>query len=83
MQPILELKENGRLVLPEKTLRKLSLSAGKRFKLLTDDDGVIVLKLLDSEVNRSSVTESELRLQQEALEKIWNNPAEDIYNDEI
>lgn len=83
MQQILELKANGHLVFPEQTFRKLRLTAGMKFKLLADNDGVLVLKLLDTPVDRSSITENELQLQQAALEKIWNDPVEDIYNDEI
>ena len=83
MQQILDVTADGHLVLPEQTLRKFRFSAGMKFKLLADNDGVLVLKLLDMPIDRSGVTENELQLQQAALEKIWNNPAEDIYNDEI
>jgi len=83
MQKILEITADGHLVLPEQTLHKFRFSAGMKFKLLADNDGVLVLKLLDMPVARSGVTENELQLQQAALDKMWNNPAEDIYNDEI
>jgi hypothetical protein len=64
--------------LPEETCRKLRLTVGAKFKLLSDDEGVLVLKLM--ETGLTSVTEADLRLQQSALPKIWDDPNEDMYD---
>ncbi len=70
----------GHLVLPEEVLRQLNLIEGMKFKLLTADEGVLVLKLIDTFTEQTSVTEADLRLQQMALAKIWDSPEEDIYD---
>jgi hypothetical protein len=49
-----------------------------RFKLLADEDDVLVLRLVREE--GTQVDESSLLLQQQALKNIWDNKEEDVYN---
>ena len=71
------------LVLPKGVLRDFNLVEGTKLELLAADEGMLVLKLIDSPAERTSVTESDLRLQQMAVAKIWDHPDEDIYNDDL
>jgi hypothetical protein len=79
---LVEVAADGHLALPEETFRKLNLGPGMKFKLLADDDAVLVMKLAVP-IEQSSVGEAELRLQQAALAKIWDDPAEDLYNEDV
>ena len=81
-QRFVEVAADGRLALPAKTRRKLHLGPGMKFKLLTDDDSMLVLKLVRP-AGKSSIGEAELRLQQLGLAKIWDDPAEDIYSEDV
>jgi bifunctional DNA-binding transcriptional regulator/antitoxin component of YhaV-PrlF toxin-antitoxin module len=79
-QQFVEVAADGHLALPTKTRRKLRLGPGMKFKLLTDDDSMLVMRLVPPSA-QSSIGAAELRLQQMALAKIWDDPAEDIYNE--
>ncbi|NCO35662.1 MAG: hypothetical protein AUJ92_21075 [Armatimonadetes bacterium CG2_30_59_28] len=78
-----EVASDGHLALPEETYRKLHLGPGMKFELLTDHDSVLVLKLMSFPTGCSSATDADLRMQQAALNKIWGDPVEDIYNDDV
>jgi len=67
---------DNQIALPEESCRKLKLRKGMKLKLLTDDESILVLKL----VGNTQIDEASLFLQQQALAKIWDNPAEDIYD---
>ncbi|MBM4048338.1 MAG: hypothetical protein FJ279_24820 [Planctomycetes bacterium] len=78
-----EVAPDGHLALPEETVRKLGLGPGMKFRLLADDEAILVMKLVAGPYSRTSVTQADLRLQQAALAKIWDTPAEDLYNDDV
>lgn len=80
---LVEVAADGHLALPEATVNKLHLGPGMKLKVLADDDAVLVMKLLNGTMEESTAREGELRLQQAALAKIWDDPAEDIYNEDV
>ncbi|MEA2074369.1 MAG: hypothetical protein U9O85_01335 [Euryarchaeota archaeon] len=75
----IEITEDGFLSIPKRSLEKLHLKAGMRFKLLADEDDVLVLRLVREEDAESQVDESSLLLQQQALKNIWDSEEEDVY----
>jgi len=75
----LEITEDGFLSIPKRSLEKLHLKAGMRFKLLADEDDVLVLRLVREEDAESQVDEGSLLLQQQALRNIWDSEEEDVY----
>jgi hypothetical protein len=48
-----------------------------RFKLLADEEDVLVLRLVHEE--ETQVDEGSLLLQQQALKNIWDSKEEDVY----
>ena len=50
-----------------------------RFKLLADEDDILVLRLVHEEKTRAQVDMSSLLLQQQALKNIWDSEEEDVY----
>ena len=48
-----------------------------RFKLLADEEDVLVLRLVHED--ETQVDESSLLLQQQALKNIWDSKEEDVY----
>ena len=81
-QRFVEVAADGHLALPEETRRKLHLGPGMKFELLTDEHSILVLRLVGP-ADESSIGEAELRLQQLAVAKIWDDPAEDIYSEDV
>ena len=75
---VAEVVADGHLALSDETCQKLRLTVGTRFELLTDNEDVLVLRRVAD--GMSSVTAAELRLQQAALAKVWDDPDEDRYN---
>jgi hypothetical protein len=57
----------------------MQLRAGMRFKLLADEDDILVLRLVREEETKTQVDESSLLLQQQALKNIWDSEEEDAY----
>ena len=57
----------------------MRLRAGMRFKLLADEDGVLVLRLVRKEETENQIDDGSLLLQQQALKNIWDSEKEDIY----
>jgi hypothetical protein len=57
----------------------MQLRAGMRFKLLADEDDILVLRLVREEETKTRVDESSLLLQQQALKNIWDSEEEDVY----
>jgi len=74
-----EITEDGFLSIPKRSLEKLHLKAGMRFKLLADEDDVLVLRLVREEDVESQVDAGSLLLQQQALRNIWDSEEEDVY----
>ena len=72
-----EITKGGYLSIPKRIVEKMRLKAGMRFKLLADEDDVLVLRLVRE--NETQVDEGSLLLQQEALKNIWDSEEEDAY----
>jgi len=72
-----EKTKGGYLSIPKRIVEKMRLKAGMRFKLLADEDDVLVLRLVRE--NETQVDEGSLLLQQEALKNIWDSEEEDAY----
>ncbi len=79
-----KITENGYLSIPKRrSLEKMHLKAGMRFKLLADEEDILVLRLVREEETKIQVDESSLLLQQEALKNIWDSEEEDVYEQKI
>ena len=78
-----EVATDGHLALPAETYARLRLGPGMRFKLLAAEEDMLVMRLVSPQQPRSSVGEPELLLQQAALSRIWEDPAEDLYTDDV
>ncbi|MBA7527373.1 hypothetical protein ES705_19549 [subsurface metagenome] len=74
-----EITEAGYLSIPKRSVEKMRLRAGMRFKLLADEDDVLVLRLVREEETETQVDEGSLLLQQQALKNIWDSEEEDVY----
>ena len=72
-----EITEEGYLSIPKRCVEKMRLRAGMRFKLLTDEDDVLVLRLVREE--ETEIDAGSLLLQQQALKNIWDSEEEDSY----
>ena len=57
----IEITEDGLLSIPKRSLEKMRLKAGMRFKLLADDDDVLVLRIVREEDAESQFLEIKLR----------------------
>lgn len=75
----IEITEDGLLSIPKRSLEKMRLKAGMRFKLLADDDDVLVLRIVREEDAESQVDKGSLLLQQQSLKNIWDSEEEDVY----
>jgi AbrB family looped-hinge helix DNA binding protein len=78
MAHYVKITKNGYLSIPKRSVEKMRLRAGMRFKLLADEDDVLVLRLVREE--ETQVDESSLLLQQRALKNIWDSEEEDVYD---
>ncbi len=74
-----EITEEGYLSIPKRSIEKMRLRAGMWFKLLADEDDVLVLRLVREEEIETQVDKGSLLLQQQALKKIWDSEEEDVY----
>jgi hypothetical protein len=72
-----ELTEEGYLPIPKRSVEKMRLRAGMRFKLLTDEDDVLVLRLVREE--ETEIDAGSLLVQQQALKNSWDSEEEDSY----
>ena len=72
-----KITEEGYLSIPRRSIKKMRLKTGMRFKLLADEEDVLVLRLVHEE--ETQVDEGSLLLQQQALKNIWNSEEEDVY----
>ncbi|MCD6206605.1 MAG: hypothetical protein J7J06_01280 [Methanosarcinales archaeon] len=72
-----EIVEEGYLSIPRQSIKKMRLKTGMRFKLLADEEDVLVLRLVREE--ETQVDEGSLLLQQQALKNIWDSKEEDVY----
>ena len=79
MAQYVEITEEGYLSIPKRSAEKMRLRAGMRFKLLADEDDVLVLRLVREEKTKTQVDEGSLLLQQQALKNIWDSKEEDVY----
>ena len=79
MMLYVEITEDGYLSIPKRSVEKMRLRPGMRFKLLADADGVLVLRLVREEETETQIDEGSLLLQQQALKNIWDSEEEDIY----
>lgn len=79
MASYVEITEKGYLSIPKRSVEKMRLRAGMRFKLLADEDDILVLRLVHEEKTRTQVDLSSLLLQQQALKNIWDSEEEDVY----
>ena len=79
MAQYVKIAENGYLSIPKRSVEKMRLRAGMRFKLLADEDDVLVLRLVREEEIKTQVDEGSLLLQQQALKNIWDSEEEDVY----
>ena len=79
MAQYVEIREDGYLSIPKRSVEKMRLKAGMRFKLLADEEDVLVLRLVREEEAETQVDESSLLLQQQALKNIWDSEEEDVY----
>jgi len=83
MGQYVEITKNGYLSIPKRSVKKMQLRAGMRFKLLADEDDILVLRLVREEKIETQVDESSLLLQQQALKNIWDSEEEDVYEQKI
>ncbi|KAF5435869.1 hypothetical protein C5S35_10030 [Candidatus Methanophagaceae archaeon] len=74
-----KITEDGFLSIPKRSIEKMLLRAGMQFKLLADEDNVLVLRLVREEETETQVDNGSLLLQQQALKNIWDSEEEDIY----
>ena len=74
-----EITEDGFLSIPKRSIEKMRLKTGMRFKLLADEEDVLVLKLLREEETETQIEEGSLLLLQQALKNIWDSEEEDAY----
>ncbi|MEA2004143.1 MAG: hypothetical protein U9O53_04240 [archaeon] len=72
-----KITKEGHLSIPMRSIKKMRLKAGMRFKLLADEEDVLVLRLVHEE--ETQVDEGFLLLQQQALKNIWDSKEEDVY----
>mgnify|MGYP000011532562 CR=1 FL=1 len=72
-----EIAEEGYLSIPMQSIKKMRLKTGMRFKLLADEEDVLVLRLVHEE--ETQVDEGSLLVQQQALKHIWDSKEEDVY----
>ena len=72
-----KITEGGYLPIPRRSIEKMRLKTGMRFKLLVDEEDVLVLRLVHEE--ETQIDESSLLLQQQALKNIWDSKEEDVY----
>ncbi len=72
-----KITEEGYLPIPRRSIEKMRLKTGMRFKLLADEEDVLVLRLVHEE--ETQVDEGSLLLQQQALKNIWDSEEEDVY----
>ena len=79
MTQYVEITEDGFLSIPKRSIEKMRLKTGMRFKLLADDEDVMVLKLLREEETETQIEEGSLLLLQQALKNIWDSEEEDAY----
>jgi len=79
MAQYVEITKDGYLSIPKRIVEKLRLKAGMRFKLLADEDDILVLRLVREEETKTQVNEGSLLLQQQALKNIWDSEEEDVY----
>lgn len=77
MTQYVKITKDGYLSIPMQSIEKMRLKAGMRFKLLADEDDVLVLRLVREE--ETQVDETSLLLQQQALKNIWDSEEEDVY----
>jgi len=75
-----KITKDGYLSIPKRSVEKMRLRAGMRFKLLADEDDVLVLRLVREEETESQIGKGSLLLQQQALKNIWDSEEEDIYD---
>ena len=80
---LVEVGHDGRLSLPEEASRRLHLLPGTKLEVLAADDPVLVMRRSETAAPASAIAEGELRLQQQSLARIWDDPAEDIYSDDV
>ena len=80
MAQYVEIREDGYLSIPKRSVEKMRLRAGMRFKLLADEDDILVLRLVREEEIKTQVDEGSLLLQQQALKNIWDSEEEDVYD---
>ncbi len=57
-----EITGDGFLSIPKRSIEKMRLKTGMRFKLLADEDDVLVLKLLREEETETPIEEGSLLL---------------------
>ncbi len=74
-----EITEGEFLSIPKRSIKKMRLKTGMRFKLLADEEDVLVLKLLREEETETQIEEGSLLLQQQALKNIWDREEEEAY----
>ncbi len=72
-----KITKEGYLSIPRRSIKKMRLKTGMRFKLLADEEDVLVLRLVHEE--ETQVDEGSLLLQQQALKNIWDSKEEDVY----
>lgn len=72
-----KITKEGYLSIPKQSIKKMRLKTGMRFKLLADEEDVLVLRLVHED--ETQVDESSLLLQQQALKNIWDSKEEDVY----
>ncbi|NCO43817.1 MAG: hypothetical protein COZ06_38215 [Armatimonadetes bacterium CG_4_10_14_3_um_filter_66_18] len=78
-----EVAADGHLALPAEAYARLNLGPGMRLKLLAAEEDMLVMRLVSPRQPLSSVGEADLLLQQAALSRVWDDPAEDLYNDDV
>ena len=83
MAQYVKITEDGFLSIPKRSVEKMRLRAGMRFKLLADEDDVLVLRLVREEETETQIDEGSLLLQQQALKNIWDSEEEDVYEYKI
>jgi len=74
-----EITEGEFLSIPKRSIKEMRLKTGMRFKLLADEEDVLVLKLLREEETETQIEEGSLLLEQQALKNIWDREEEEAY----
>jgi len=79
MTQYIKITKEAHLLIPKQSIEKMQLKTGMQFKLLADENDVLVLRLVREEESNTQIDVNSLILQQQSLKNIWDSKEEDIY----